>query len=82
MLSESPDRRISQLSVDSVGVVVVDVFAKKLSKMVLVQDDHVIQHLSASAADLSLGNPILPRAPKGRPLRLDSKILDRLRDSF
>ena len=82
VLSGSPDRRISQLSVDSVGVVVVDVLAEKLSKVVLVQDDHVIQQLSASVADPPLGDPILPRAPEGRSLRLDSKILDRLRDPF
>jgi hypothetical protein len=68
--------------VDSVGVVVVDVFAEKLSKVVLVQDDHVIQQLSASAPDPPLGDSILPRAPKGRSLRRDSKILDRLRDQF
>jgi hypothetical protein len=72
MLGGSPDRRITHLSVDSVGVVVVDVLAKKLSKVVLVQDDHVIQHLSASAADPSLGDRILARTPKGCPLRLDS----------
>ena len=51
MLGGSPDRRISQPSVDSVGVVVVDVLAKKLPKMVLIQDDHVIEQLPASAAD-------------------------------
>ncbi len=66
----------------SVGVVVVDVFAKKLSKVALVHHDHVIQQLSTSAADPSLGNPILPRTPKGRSLRLDSNTLDRLSDSF
>ncbi len=82
MLGGSPDRRISQLSVDSVSVVVVDVLAEKLSKVVLVQDDHVIQQLSASAADPPLGNPILPWTPKGRSLRLDSKILDQLSDPF
>jgi hypothetical protein len=42
----------------------------------------VIQQLSASAADPPLGNPILPWTPKGRSLRLDSKILDRLTDPF
>ena len=82
MLGGSPDRRISQLSVNSVVVVVVDVFVKTLSKMPLVQDDHVIQQLSPSAADPPLGNPILPWTPKGRSLRLDSKILDRLSDPF
>jgi len=47
MLGESADRRIPKLSADAVGVVVVDVFAEKASKVSLVQDDHVIQHLSA-----------------------------------
>ena len=81
MLAGSPDRGISQRSVDSVGVVGVDVFAKKWPKWVLVHDDHVIQHLSASAADPSLGDPIAPRAPKGDSQRLDSKILDGLGNS-
>ncbi len=35
--------RISQASVDSVGVVVVDVFAEEVSKVVLIQDDHVVE---------------------------------------
>ncbi len=42
-LGESPDRRNSQQRVDSGGVEVVDAFAEKLPKVVLVQDDHVIQ---------------------------------------
>ncbi len=52
--------RISQPSVNSVFVVVVDVFAQQAMQMSFVHDDHVIQHLSASAADPSLGNPVLP----------------------
>ena len=43
MLGASAHRRILQLGVDSVGVVVVDVFAEEVSKMILIQDDHVIQ---------------------------------------
>ncbi len=39
----SAHRRILQLGVDSVGVVVVDVFAKEVSKVIFVQDDHVIE---------------------------------------
>jgi len=43
MLGGSANRRILQLGVDSVGIVVVDVFAEEASKVVLVQDDHVIE---------------------------------------
>ena len=75
-------RGILQFGVNSVGVVIVDVFAEESSKVVLVQDDHVIEQLSASTPDPSFGNPILPRASEGRSSRLDSKILDRLCDSF
>jgi len=42
--------------VDSVGVVVVDVFAQQAMQVPFVHDDHVIQQLPASAADPSLGN--------------------------
>jgi hypothetical protein len=68
--------------VDSVGVVVVDVFAKQTMKVPLIQDDHVIEKLPTSAAYPSFSNPILPWASKGRSLRLDSDILDRLGDPF
>jgi len=43
MLGGTAHRRILQLGVDSVGVVVVDVLAEQVSKVVLIQDDHVIQ---------------------------------------
>lgn len=43
MLSGSAIRCILQLSVDAIGVVVVNVFAEKASKVVLVRDDHVIE---------------------------------------
>ena len=42
-LSRPALRRISQLRMDSIGVVVVNVLAEQVSKMVLVQDDHVIE---------------------------------------
>ncbi len=74
--------RISQASVDSVGVVVVDVITQQAMQVPLIQDDHVIEKFPASTADPSLGDPILPWAPKGRSLRLDSYVLDRLRDPF
>jgi len=74
--------RVSQTSVNSVGVVVVDIFAQQTMQVPFVHYDHVIQHLSANTADPSFGNPILPWTPKGRSSRLDSNILDRLGDSF
>ena len=82
MLGGSAYRRILQLGVDSVVVVVIDIFPKKASKVVLVQDDHVIQQLPASAANPSLGNPILPWTSKGRSSRGNSNVLDRFGDPF
>jgi len=66
--------------VDSVGVVVGDVFAEKTLQVLFIQDDHVVKKLPAGAANPSLGDPILPRASKSRSPRLDSNILDRLSD--
>jgi hypothetical protein len=43
MLGGSAHRRILQLGVDSVVVVVIDIFTEKASKVVLVQDNHVIE---------------------------------------
>ncbi len=63
---------------DSVGVVVLDVFAEKALKVLLIQNDHVVEKLPASAADPSFRNPVLPGASKGRPPRLDSNMLDRV----
>jgi hypothetical protein len=42
MLGGSAYRGILQFGVDAVVVVVIDIFAEKASKGVLVQDDHVI----------------------------------------
>ncbi len=78
-LGGSPNRGIPKLSVDSIFVVVVDVFAQQAMQMLFVHDDHVIQYLSAGAADPSLGNSVLPWTSKGRSARLDSDIVDRLR---
>jgi len=63
-LGSSALRRISQLRMDSVCVVVVDVLSEKASKMAFVQDDHVIEQFSPDAANPSLGDSVLPRAPE------------------
>ncbi len=67
---------------DSIVIVVVDVLAQQAMQVPLIQDDHVIQHLSARTPDPSLGNAVLPRTPKGRSPRLDSNVLDGLGDLF
>ena len=56
VLGASPDRGIPKPSVDSIFVVVVDVFAQQASKVVLVQNDYVIEQFSAGAANPSFGN--------------------------
>ena len=70
MLGGSPNRGIPKLSVDSILVVVVDVFAEQAMQVPLAHDDHVIQQLPTSAADPSLGNPVLPWTSKGRSFSL------------
>lgn len=82
VLGGSPDRGISKPGVNSVFVVVVDVFTQQAMQVPLIQDDHVIQHLSARTPDPPFGNSILPWTPKGRSSKLDSNILDRLCDTF
>jgi hypothetical protein len=71
-----------QRGADSIGIVVVDVFAEKAMKVLLVQNHHVIEQFSSSTPDPSLGNTILPWASKRRPSRCNSNVLDRFRDSF
>jgi hypothetical protein len=80
VLGGSAHRRILQLGVDSVFVVIIDVFAQQVMQVPLVHNDHVIEKLPASTTDPSFGNPILPLTSIGRSLRLDSNILDRLSD--
>jgi len=55
--------------VNSVGVVIVDVFAEESSKVVLVQDDHVIEQLSASCPSSLIH--IHPRRPYGVRVYVD-----------
>ena len=45
--------------------------------MILVRNDHVIEQLSADAADPALGRSVPPRASKRRPLRGHLESLDR-----
>jgi len=45
-------------------VVVTDILSKQPFQMPLVQDDDMIQQVSAAAANPSLGNAVLPRTRK------------------
>ncbi len=80
MLHRATLRRIPQLSVDSVGIVVIDVFSKKTPQVLFIEYDYVIEQFSADAADPSFCDPILPRASKGRSQRLDSDLVDHFSD--
>ena len=77
MFGWSAHRRIPQLSVDSIGVVIVDVLSEKALQVFLIHHDHMIEKLATGSADPSFGDPILPGASKGRPSRLDSNVSDR-----
>src|ERR1022692_2484199 len=53
-------------------VVVADVLIQQPSQVPLVQNNHVVQELSAHTADPTLRNPVLPRTAECRPERLAS----------
>ena len=82
MFGGSAHRRIPQRGVDSISVVVVDVFVEKTLQVFLIHHDHMIEELATGSADPSFGNPILPRASKGRSSRGNSNVLDRFGDPF
>jgi hypothetical protein len=73
-------RRISQLGVDALGVVVGDIVVQQAVQMLLVENDHVIQQLPTGAAHPALCCSILPWTFERGALRLDVKILDRFCD--
>ncbi len=61
MLHRATLRRIPQLSVDSVGIVVIDVFSKKTPQVLFIEYDYVIEQFSADAADPSFCDPIFAK---------------------
>jgi hypothetical protein len=79
-LHRSARRRISQLGVDALGVVVGDIVVQQAVQMLLVENDHVIQQLPTGAAHPALCCSILPWTFERGALRLDVKILDRFCD--
>ncbi len=61
---------------EGLGVVLGDKVAEQAPQLLLVEHHHVIQQLSAGAAQPSSRDSVLPRASARRPLRLDAKVLD------
>jgi hypothetical protein len=62
---------IPQLSVDSIGVVIVDVPSEKALQVFLIHHDHMIEKLATDSADPSFGDPILPWGSGGRSGRYE-----------
>ncbi len=58
----SPGWRVSERGVDALGVVVLDVFPKQASQVVLGDHDDVIEQFPPDAADEALRRPVLPWA--------------------
>jgi N-acyl-D-aspartate/D-glutamate deacylase len=56
----------------SVVVVVADVLGHQALKMAFVEDDDVIEQVSAAVADEAFGNAVLPRAAEAGPFGLDA----------
>ena len=75
----STDRCISNRGMDSLRVVVIDVFAEQPSQVVFVQDDYVIEQLSANASDDSLSGSVLPWASEAPSASDRPETLDRAR---
>ena len=61
---------------NSLIVVVVDIFPEQPSQMVFVQDDDVIEKLSAHASNEPFSGSVLPWASEGRSLGVDPEALD------
>src|SRR5262249_17121563 len=81
MLDRSGLRRVlSQRVVKPVLMVIAHVIPKQAQKMTLVQSNNMIQELTAAASDPTLGDSILPRRLNARPLRFQTRRLQKRDD--
>ena len=78
--ARSTCRRIMDRGVDALGVVVLDVFAQQASQVVFAEHDHVVEKLSANAADEPLCRAVLPSALERGSPGMDSESPDRAGD--
>jgi hypothetical protein len=53
-------------------VIIADVLVHQTFQMPLVQDNHMIEQITAAVADPTFGNAILPRTSKAGSLGLDT----------
>src|SRR5574340_263975 len=78
LLDRSVIRRILvQRIVNAVLAMVVHVITNQPPEMLLVQGDHMIKDLAATASDPSLGGSILPRCLNARPFRFQTRRLQK-----
>ena len=70
-------RALRQREMCPVVVVVTDVFIHQAFQMPFIENDHMVEQITAAVADPTLGNAILPRASEAGSLRFDTEALDR-----
>ena len=68
-------RSLRQREVRSVFVVVTDILVHQPPQMSFVQHYYMVEQISSTTADPTLGNAVLPRASKAGLLWLDAKAL-------
>ena len=66
-------RLLLQPKMSPVLMVVADVLDHQAPEMPLIEHDHMIEQVSAAAADEPLGDTVLPRATEAGQLGLDAK---------
>ena len=69
-------RVLPQSEMSWVFVVIADIFFQQPSQMSLVQNNHVIQQVSAHASNPTLGDAILPGTAKSRTDRFRAMLFD------
>ena len=66
----------------SVVVVVADIFGHEAFEMAFVENDDVIEQVSAATTHKAFGNAVLPRAAEAGAFGLDAEALDRVDHLF
>jgi hypothetical protein len=64
---------ISETRVDAIGVIVTDVVTEEPAKVVLAQDDHVIDKFALAGSQPPFRDAVLRQAPECRSFRLDAE---------
>ena len=75
-------RSLCQCEMSAVLVVIANVIIHETFQMLLVQNNHMVEQISAAVANPALGEAVLPWAPKTGPLWLDIETPYRLNHFF